>query len=315
MTAGVAVRVGCSLDQHFATPVRSRDARAEDVAASALPIVVDRVRCDAPCVYATASWTDSRTHRTELEVKNEIVTPPRANGQAGRRIRGAAIVMLACAGALAAQAAAAAPPASCNERLTALIVPALRQTAFAQRDIHAAVDERNHDVYRIRLFATPDRSGTPNREATVGWVTLDTRAMQAFDVTRDPDRPDELKIDRRALSRFVSTCAVAATPIHSAVDCDALNRRAQAQGDDVMGSDAGRVVIGNGRLPFFSAPDDACRIDGLFVVEHDHVDARTKYGDFTSVVYLNPRTQGIAEGWVRTARLKPDGTGIAPRQP
>ncbi|MDF3081309.1 hypothetical protein KPB01_10135 [Burkholderia sola] len=226
-------------------------------------------------------------------------------------------VALACAGALAVQAAAAAPvsPSPCNERLTALIVPALQQTAFARRDVHAAVDERNADVYRIRLFTTPDHPGTPNREATVGWVMLDTRTMQVLDVTRDPDRPDVLKIDRGALSRFVSTCAVSAAPVHSAVDCDALNRRAQTQGDDVMGSDAGRVVIGNGRLPFFSAPDDACRIEGLFIVEHDHVDARTEYGRFTSVVYLNPRTRGIAEGWVRTARLKPDGTGIAPRQP
>jgi len=255
-------------------------------------------------------------------VKNEIVTPTGVNGETGRRSRCAAIavrVALACVGALAVQAAVAAPaspsPSPCNERLTALIVPALPQTAFARRDIHAAVDERNGDVYRIRLFTSPDHPGTPNREATVGWVTLDTKAMRALDVTRDPDRPDVLKIDRRALSRFVSTCVVSATPVHSAVDCDALNRRAQAQGDYVMGSDAGRVVIGNGRLPFLSAPDDACRIDGLFIVEHDHVDARTEYGRFTSVVYLNSRTRGIAEGWVRTARLKPDGTGIAPRQP
>ncbi|MET3218838.1 UNVERIFIED_ORG: hypothetical protein ABIC48_006643 [Burkholderia territorii] len=255
-------------------------------------------------------------------MKNEIVTPTGANGEAGRRIRCAAIavrVALACVGALAVQVAAAAPASSssssCNERLTALIVPALPQTEFARRDIHAAVDERNRDVYRIRLFTTPDHPGTPNREATVGWVTLDAKAMRALDVTRDPDRPDVLRIDRRALSRFVATCAASATPVHSAVDCDALNRRAQAQGDYVMGSGAGRVVIGNGRLPFFSAPDDACRIDGLFIVEHDHVDARTEYGRFTSVVYLNSRTRGIAEGWVRTARLKPDGTGIAPRQP
>ncbi|WP_244272947.1 hypothetical protein [Burkholderia lata] len=255
-------------------------------------------------------------------MKNEIVTPAGANGEAVRRRRFAAAVAvraaMACLGATAGQAAAAAPPASCNDQLTQLIVPALRQTAMNRRDIHADVDERDGDVYRIRLFTIPDHSGTPNRDATIGWVTLDTQAMRALDVTRDPDRPDVLKIDRRALSRFVSTCvapAAPAAPVRSAVDCDALNRRAQAQGDYVTGSDAGRVVTGKGRLPFHSAPDDACRIDGLFIVEHDHVDARTDYGRFTSVIYLNPRTRGIAEGWVQTARLKPDGTGIAPRQP
>ncbi|WP_260435030.1 hypothetical protein [Burkholderia sp. Bp8992] len=252
-------------------------------------------------------------------MKNEIVTPAGANGEAVRRDRYAALAVgavLACAGVLAAQSATAAPPpASCNAQLTALIVPSLRQTAMARRDIQADLDERTGNVYRIRLFTVPGHPGTPNREATIGWVTLDTQAMRALDITRDPDRPDVLKIDRRALLHAVSACDAPAAPVHGAVDCDALNRRAQGQGDDVMGSDAGRVVTGKGRLPFFSAPDDACRIDGLFIVEHDHVDARTEYGRFTSVVYLNPHTRGIAEGWVSTARLKPDGTGIAPRQP
>ncbi|VWC50800.1 hypothetical protein BLA23254_07808 [Burkholderia lata] len=254
-------------------------------------------------------------------MKNEIVTPAGANGEAvcRRRFGAAAVrVALACLGAMAVQTAAAAPRASCNDQLTRLIVPALRQTAMNRRDIHADVDERDGDVYRIRLFTMPDRPGTPNRDATIGWVTLDTQSMRALDVTRDPDRSDVLNLDRRALSRFVSTCAAPAAPaapVRNAVDCDALNRRAQAQGDYVMGSDTGRVVTGKGRLAFYSAPDVACRIDGLFVVEHDHVDARTDYGRFTSVVYLNPRTRGSAEGWVPTARLKPDGTGIAPRQP
>ncbi|VWC88307.1 hypothetical protein [Burkholderia lata] len=255
-------------------------------------------------------------------MKNEIVTPAGANGEAASRRRfGAAVAVhaaMACLGATALPTAAAAPPASCNDQLTRLIVPALQQTEMNRRGIHVDVDERDGDVYRIRLFTIPDHSGTPNREATIGWVTLDTQAMRARDVTRDPDRPDVLKIDRRALSRFVSTCVAPAAPVapvRNAVDCDALNRRAQAQGDYVTGSDAGRVVTGKGRLPFYSAPDDACRIDGLFIVEHDHVDARTDYGRFTSVVYLSPRTRSLAEGWVPTARLKPDGTGIAPRQP
>ncbi|WP_243771971.1 hypothetical protein [Burkholderia anthina] len=261
-------------------------------------------------------------------MKNEIVTPAGANGEAVRGRRFAALVVrvaLAGVGAAAVHAALAASPASCDERLTQLVVPALRHTAFERRAIHAepaALTGQPEGVQGVRLFVTPDHPGTPNRDATIGWVTLDTHALRALDITRDPEQPDVLKIDRHALSRYVSTCvappaapanADAATP--GAVDCDALNRRARAQGDYVTGSDAGRVVTGKGRLPFFSAPDDACRIDGLFIVEHDHVDARAEYGRFTSVTYLNPRTHGTADGWVRSARLKPDGTGIAPRQP
>ncbi|WP_234745540.1 MULTISPECIES: hypothetical protein [Burkholderia] len=261
-------------------------------------------------------------------MKNEIVTPAGANGEAvrGRRFAALAVcVALAGAGAAAMHAAHAASSGACDERLTQLVVPALRHTAFDRRAIHAepaALTGQPEGVEGVRLFVTPDRRGTPNRDATIGWVTLDTHALRALDITRDPERPDVLKIDRHALSRYVAACiappaapanTAAATP--GAVDCDALNRRAQARGDYVTGGDAGRVVTGKGRLPLFSAPDDACRIDGLFIVEYDHVDARTEYGRFTSVTYLNPRTHGTADGWVRSARLKPDGTGIAPRQP
>nr|WP_244109170.1 hypothetical protein [Burkholderia anthina] len=261
-------------------------------------------------------------------MKNEIVTPAGANGEAGRGRRLAALavrVALAGVGVAAAHAAHAASPASCDARLTQLIVPALRHTAFDRRAIHAeraVLTGQPEGVQGVRLFVTPDHPGTPNRDATIGWVTLDTHALRALDITRDPDQPDVLKIDRHALARYVSTCVAApaasahpAAAMHGPVDCDALNRRAQARGDYVTGSDAGRVVTGKGRLPFFSAPDDACRIDGLFIVEHDHVDARTEYGRFTSVTYLNPRTHGTADGWVPRARLQPDGTGIAPRQP
>ncbi|MGS0893175.1 hypothetical protein ACVBGC_11635 [Burkholderia stagnalis] len=252
-------------------------------------------------------------------MKNEIVTPAGPDGEAARR-RGlpgvAARVALACLCVALAPRAGAAPAESCDAQLTRLIVPALRRTAMDRRTIHAALDDRQGSVHSVRLFVVPADPGTPNRDATIGWVTLDTRTLRALDVTRDPDRPDRLRIDPHAMARFVSACVAPPRPAPAAaVDCDALNRRAQRQGAYVAGSDAGRVVTGQGRLPFHSAPDDACRIPGLFVVEHDAVDARTEYGRFTSVVYLSVRTGGPVEGWVETARLKPNGTGIAPRQP
>ncbi|WP_248312840.1 hypothetical protein [Burkholderia ambifaria] len=260
-------------------------------------------------------------------MKNEIVTLEGVKGAAMRGGWFAAIAMdvaLAGLGIAAAHAAHAAVPVSCDEGLTRLIVPALRHPAFERRAIHAEPAEltgQPEGVYGVRLFVKPDHPGTPNRDATIGWVTLDAHALRALDVTRDPAQPDVLAIDPQALSRYISTCVAPAAPASTiasapaAIDCDALNRRAQERGDVVTSGDAGRIVTGKGRLPFFSAPDDACRIDGLFIVEHDHVAARTEYGRFTSVTYLNPRTKGRADGWVPTARLKRDGTGVAPRQP
>ncbi|WP_242449065.1 hypothetical protein [Burkholderia metallica] len=262
-------------------------------------------------------------------MKNEIVTPAGADGEGGaarrRRFSGFAVRIavagaLAGLGAAAVQAATAAQPAACDVALTRLIVPALRQTAFDRRTIRAEPAEltgQPDGVHGVRLFVVPDHPGTPNRDATIGWATLDTRSMRALDITRDADRPDVLTVDRHAMSRVVSACfaSAAPAPAPAAGDCDALNRRAQQQRVFVTGSAAGRVVVGRGRLPLYSAPDAACPIRGLFVVEHDHVDAYAEYGRYTSVIYLNPRTRATAEGWVATARLKPDGTGIAPRQP
>jgi hypothetical protein len=73
-------------------------------------------------------------------------------------------------------------------------------------------------------------------------------------------------------------------------------------------------VIGKGRLQFYSAPDERCRMEGVFVVPKDEVIAYAETADgWTSVMYVNPNTNRDVQGWVRSKRLKIKGT-IAPRQ-
>ena len=74
------------------------------------------------------------------------------------------------------------------------------------------------------------------------------------------------------------------------------------------------MVTGNGRLQFYSAPDERCVMTGVFVIPKDELVAyvQTDSG-WTSVVYNNPRTGNSVSGWVRSDRLKSMGT-VGPRQ-
>src|SRR5262249_10708414 len=74
------------------------------------------------------------------------------------------------------------------------------------------------------------------------------------------------------------------------------------------------VVIGAGRLQFYSAPSTACPMQGVFVIPKDELIAYAQSNDgFTSVMYSNPRTGTTVSGWVKSARLKENGT-VGPRQ-
>jgi hypothetical protein len=74
------------------------------------------------------------------------------------------------------------------------------------------------------------------------------------------------------------------------------------------------VVIGTGRLQFYSAPSLRCPIDGVFVIPRDELIAYAETSDgWSSVMYLNPRTGDSVSGWVRSARLKQTGT-VGPKE-
>ncbi|WP_420483619.1 hypothetical protein [Burkholderia cepacia] len=101
----------------------------------------------------------------------------------------------------------------------------------------------------------------------------------------------------------------------SAVDCEKLNTSASQDGDFIMGDRAGRVVVGHGRLQFYSAPDYSCKMQGVFILPNEQVDAYSNHSGFTRVIYLGAKKGKPTIGWVRKNRLKANGVGIAPPQP
>lgn len=74
------------------------------------------------------------------------------------------------------------------------------------------------------------------------------------------------------------------------------------------------VVIGTGRLQFYSAPDAHCPMNGVFVIPKDALVSYAQTNDgWSSVMYVNPKSGNDVSGWVRSARLKETGT-VGPKQ-
>jgi hypothetical protein len=69
------------------------------------------------------------------------------------------------------------------------------------------------------------------------------------------------------------------------------------------------VVIGTGRLQFYSAPNSSCAMPGVFVIPKDELIAYAQSNDgWSSVMYSNPRNANNVSGWVKSSRLKATGT-------
>jgi hypothetical protein len=69
------------------------------------------------------------------------------------------------------------------------------------------------------------------------------------------------------------------------------------------------VVIGTGRLQFYSAPNPTCAMAGVFVIPRDELITYAQSNDgWSSVMYSNPKTGNNVSGWVKSSRLKETGT-------
>jgi hypothetical protein len=76
----------------------------------------------------------------------------------------------------------------------------------------------------------------------------------------------------------------------------------------------GEMVVGKGRLQFYSAPKLDCAMKGIFVIPKDQLIAYAESDDgWSSVMYQNPRNGDHVSGWVRSSRLKQTGT-VGPAQ-
>lgn len=77
----------------------------------------------------------------------------------------------------------------------------------------------------------------------------------------------------------------------------------------VLSPPLSEIVVGAGRLQFYSAPNLNCMMTGVFVIPKDELIAYAQSNDgWSSVMYSNPRNGNSVSGWVRSSRLKETGT-------
>lgn len=68
--------------------------------------------------------------------------------------------------------------------------------------------------------------------------------------------------------------------------CTQLSEVGHQSGVRIPGYLAIYEVVGDGRLQFYSAPDQGCKIPGVFVVPKDRLTAYVEYNGYTAVLYL-----------------------------
>lgn len=106
--------------------------------------------------------------------------------------------------------------------------------------------------------------------------------------------------------------ALSIMPFLSWGGCENVNALAEKERYSIPSSESGYVVSDAHRVYFFSAPDDNCKIKGLFIVNGDLVDAYADYKEFSYVIFFKKNGDPV-EGWIHSKSIKPTGTGIGPK--
>ncbi|WP_143468265.1 hypothetical protein [Kosakonia pseudosacchari] len=93
--------------------------------------------------------------------------------------------------------------------------------------------------------------------------------------------------------------------------CDEINAIAERHQDLTPSSDSGYVVADTHRVYFYSAPDETCKMKGLFIINGDQITQYAEYKGFSSVIFLKKDGEPVS-GWIHSKTIKPTGTGIGP---
>ena len=117
---------------------------------------------------------------------------------------------------------------------------------------------------------------------------------------------------KMALAGLICSAALLGVAADIAVAADCKEPATGTNDVPIFSPPLANVVIGTGRLQFYSAPDLRCAMRGVFVIPKDELVAYAQTGDGWSSVMYFPRTGNDVSGWVRSDRLKATGR-VGPR--
>lgn len=93
--------------------------------------------------------------------------------------------------------------------------------------------------------------------------------------------------------------------------CSNIASKADAERTIISSDESGYRVSGKGRLYFYTAPNERCKNSDVFIVSGDLVNASADYEGYTYIMYFTKEGKEF-DGWVKSNRLIPTGTGIGP---
>jgi hypothetical protein len=174
---------------------------------------------------------------------------------------------------------------------------------------------------RVMLYAAPD-SGCPmldlhlqpgdELEAFVtfaDYTSVRYRRTATGSEARGWIRPERLGPGLAPGPLAAAAAPPAARTASSITAAVAGTCRAQGDASESAQPQPGRAqVLGQGRLQFYSAPDAACPLHGIFILPGEAIETLHRLAGYTAVRYVNPRTGNQASGWVLSSRVGAAGT-------
>lgn len=105
------------------------------------------------------------------------------------------------------------------------------------------------------------------------------------------------------LPLLVSMC------IEAASQCEDIDHDSYRCQVNIKPANSGYEVFGEGRLYFYSAPDDQCISKNIYIMCGDQVDAYAEYNNYLFVIYFTKVGHEVS-GWVKKNRLKSTHQGV-----
>lgn len=97
--------------------------------------------------------------------------------------------------------------------------------------------------------------------------------------------------------------------IEAASQCEDIDHNSYRGQVNIKPANSGYEVFGEGRLYFYSAPDDQCISKNIYMVRGDQVDAYAEYNNYLFVIYFTKVGHEVS-GWVKKNRLKSTHQGV-----
>lgn len=190
----------------------------------------------------------------------------------------------------------------CYSYLTELV----RSSNFPFRDVskekvNLLIDSDDRKEISAQLVYDQPKAIDSNTFTAIGWIKYNVNEQQLFNTSVNLDSPERLVFNDKYAIEF-KQCNERI--LSQKTPCIETNNQISTKIATFSEPLQKYVVTGKGRLYFYSAPDNNCKVgNNLFIIHNDIVTVNSEYKNFYHVIYTGKN--GTVKGWVDSARLSP----------